>query len=78
MTRKSLCREIQSINQRLNSRQEQFQLVNAQSNLALKKLNPYLIIGVGLLAGMATRLMGWRKIYTFVGASFSFYPLLMK
>lgn len=77
MTRKSLCREIEAVNQRLNLREAQFQLTSEQSKVAIQKLNPYLIIGVGLLAGVATSQMGWRKVYTFAGAGFSFYPFLI-
>jgi hypothetical protein len=77
LTRKSLCREIESINQRLNSRQAQFQLTNEQSTLAIQKLSPYLIIGVGLLAGVVTGEMGWRKAYALAGVGFSFYPFLI-
>ena len=78
MIRKSLCRDIQLVNQRLNLRQETFQRTKARSNAALQQLNPYLRIGVGLLAGIMTSIVGWRKIYTFVGASFNFYPSLIK
>ncbi|SIS42298.1 hypothetical protein [Neptunomonas antarctica] len=78
MTRKSLCRDIQSVHQRLNLRQEQFQLANEQSKAALKKTSPYLIIGIGLLAGVVTHVIGWRKAYTVVNTSFSFYPFLLR
>lgn len=77
MTRKLLCREIQSVNQRLNARQAEFQQTNEQSKVAIQKLNPYLIIGAGLLAGVVTSEMGWRKVYTLAGAGFSFYPFLI-
>lgn len=78
MTRKSLCRDIQFVNQRLNLRQEQFQLTHTQSKVALKRLNSYLIIGVSLLAGVMTNIIGWRKVYSFISTSFSFYPFLIK
>lgn len=77
MTRKSLYREIQSANQRLNLRQQQFHLTNEQVKVALKKINPYLIIGTGLVAGAATSAMGWRKAYTAVSVSMSFYSFLI-
>lgn len=77
MTRKSLSREIETVNLRLNSRQMQFQLTSDQSKVAIQKLNPYLIIGIGLLAGVVTNEMGWRKVYAFAGAGFSFYPFLI-
>lgn len=77
MTRKSLCCEIASVNQRLNLRQARFKLINEQSKVAIEKLNPYLIIGVGLLAGVVTSEMGWRKVYAFAGTGFSFYPFLI-
>jgi hypothetical protein len=76
VTRKSLCREIKSVNQCLNSRQGQFQLTNEQSKVAIQKLNPYLIIGVGLLAGVVTSEIGWRRVYAVAGGGFSFYPFL--
>ena len=77
MTRKSLCRDIQSVHQRLNLRQEQCQLTNEQSKAALKKISPYLLIGTGLLAGVMTNVIGWRKVYTVVSASYNLYPFLM-
>ena len=77
MTRKSLCREIESVNQRLNLTQTQLQLTHEQSKVSIQKLNPYLIIGIGLLAGIVTSEMGWRKVYTFAVAGVSFYPFLI-
>lgn len=77
MTRKSLCREINFVNQRLNLHQVQFQQTNEQSKVALHQLNPYLIIGVGLFAGVMTSVMGWRKVYRYAGAGLSFYPFLV-
>ncbi len=77
MTRKSLCREIEIVNQRLNLTQTNFQLVNEQSKMALQQLNPYLMIGAGFLAGVMTNVVGWRNIYSFVGMGFSFYPFLI-
>lgn len=76
MTRKSLCRDIQSVHQRLNLRQAQFQLTNEQSKAALKKINPYLIIGGGLCAGVMAGVIGWRKVFTVAKASYSFSPFL--
>lgn len=77
MTRKALCREIQVVNQRLNLRRMKFQLTNEQSKIAFQQLGPYLMIGGGLLAGLVTGAMGWRKIYTFADLGFSFYPLFI-
>lgn len=75
MTRKSLCRDIEYVHQRLNLRQTQFQLTHKQSKAALKNINACLIIGLSLLAGVMTNVIGWRKVYSLVGTSFSFYPL---
>lgn len=77
MTRKSLSREIQIVNLRLNFHRAQFQLTNQQSKVALYQLNPYLIIGVGLLAGVMTSGMGWRKIYRLAGTGLSFIPFIV-
>jgi hypothetical protein len=71
VTRKSLYRDIQSVNQRLNLRQQQFHLTNKRAKVALLKINPYLIIATGLTAGVITSSMGWRKAYTAV-SSYSF------
>ena len=78
MTRKSLCRDIQSVHQRLNLRQQQFQLTHEQSKNALKNINPYFLIGGGLCAGIITSVIGLSKVYTVVSASYSVYPFLMK
>lgn len=77
MTRNALRREIEVINQRLNLRQMQFQLANERSKVAFQQLNPYLIIGGGLLTGLVTGVMGWRKAYSFANIGFSFYPFLI-
>lgn len=77
MTRKSLSREIQSVNERLNLRQKQFHLTNERAKVALKKINPYLIMATGLIAGALMSAMGWRKAYTAVSLSFSFYSFLI-
>tara|TARA_R110002094_G_scaffold85843_1_gene89881 strand:- start:376 stop:645 length:270 start_codon:yes stop_codon:yes gene_type:complete len=77
VTRKSLSREIQSVSQRLNLRQAQFHLTNERVKVALKKTNPYLIMATGLIAGAVTGAMGWRKAYTAVRFSFSFYSFLL-
>ena len=77
MTRKCLTKDIHCLNQRLISHQQQFQRTNAQSKAALKKLNPVLMIGAGLLAGVVTGLLGWRSTYTAVRAGFTVYPVLL-
>ncbi|SFG60609.1 hypothetical protein [Neptunomonas qingdaonensis] len=78
MTRKSLCRDIQSVHQRLSLRQGQFQLTNEQSKAALKEISPYWLIGGGLCAGVMAGVIGWRKIYTVTNAGFSLYPFLTR
>lgn len=77
MTRKALNLEIQLVNQRLNLRRMQFQLANERSKVAFEQLNPYLIVGGGLLAGLVTGFMGLRKAYTFADLGFSLYPFLI-
>lgn len=77
MTRKSLCCEINSVNQRFNFHLAQFKQTSKQSKVALHQLNPYVIIGVGLFAGVMTSVMGWRKVYRYAGVGFSFYPFLI-
>lgn len=77
MTRETLCRRIQSRNNSLKLRQAQFLLISAQSKLALKKRNPYLLIGIGLLAGIVTRVIGWQRIYRLASAGANLYPFMI-
>ncbi len=77
MTRKALRRKIQARNNSLNAHQAQFSLTGAQSKLALKKHSPYLIIGIGLLAGVVTRVIGWHAVYSLVSTGASFYPYII-
>lgn len=77
MTRKSLCREIQTVNLRLTIHRLQFQQTHQQSKIAFHQLHPYLLIGGGLLAGFITNRMGWRKVYSLMGTGLSFYPFIV-
>lgn len=76
MTRRSLRCEIQSVNQRLNQRHNQFQLTSQQLKIVLKTQMPYFIIASGLLVGVVTGVMGWRKTYKAVITGYRFYPFL--
>lgn len=77
MTRKSLRHEIQTVSQRLYLRQARFHRTREQSIIALQKIDPYLMVGTGLIAGAVTSAMGWRKAYTAVSFSFSLYSFLI-
>lgn len=77
MTRRALYSEIEDVNRRLNLRLMQFQLTNERSKVAFKQIPSYLMIGGGLLGGLVTGVMGWRKVYTFADLGFSFYPFLI-
>lgn len=77
MTRRSLSREIQVLDQRLNIRQQQFHLTHEQAKVALKKINPYLLMATGLVAGAAISAMGWRKAYTAIDVGLSAYSMLI-
>lgn len=77
MTRKSLRHEIQTVSQRLYLRQDQFHQTSEQSIIALQKINPYLMMGIGLIAGAVTGSMGWRTAYAAASVSFRFYSFLI-
>ncbi|MFA7553537.1 MAG: hypothetical protein WCY88_04735 [Spongiibacteraceae bacterium] len=77
MTRKSLRREIQLLSQHLTLEQARLQISCERSSVALKNINPLLIVGVGLFAGVVVRTMGLRGAYNTISAGFSAYPLLV-
>ena len=77
MSRKTLLREIQSRNSHLHVRQAQLVLDNAKSRHVINRYSPYLIVGVGLLAGIATKTLGWRKVYRFAKAGSRLYPFII-
>ncbi|MFT4765259.1 MAG: hypothetical protein ACI9OH_002368 [Oleispira sp.] len=77
MTRKTLRSKIQSRNNNLNSRQAQFALNSSQSKQVLSQYSPYLIVGIGLFAGIATRAIGWRRVYGLLGMGVRLYPVIM-
>jgi hypothetical protein len=76
VSRKTLLHKIQLQNERLDLRQAQFILARARSKRVLSRCNPYLIIGVGLLAGVATKALGWRKVYSLAKVGARLYPLI--
>ncbi|CCK75909.1 MAG: hypothetical protein KBT75_17465 [Oleispira antarctica] len=77
MSRKTLRCNIQSRNNSLKLRQTQLALASRQSRKALNRCNPYLIIGVGLLAGVTIKTIGWRKVYSFARVGARIYPLII-
>lgn len=76
MTRKALCREIQGVNQRLHLHETALKRTREKSILALKKINPLVLIATGLLAGAIVGSIGWRKLYSLAGMGMSSYPFL--
>jgi hypothetical protein len=76
MTRKSLCAEIKTVNFRLNRRNKKIQVLSTESQYLIKQVNPFVLIGIGLLSGAAVKLIGFRKLYKVFGICQSAYPLL--
>ncbi|WP_339671165.1 hypothetical protein [Dasania marina] len=76
MTRKALRQQIQQLNHRLNERQKKRLRTKQQLTVLVKNSHPFLLMAVGLLAGVASGLMGWRKVYAVSRVGFSVYPLL--
>ena len=77
MTRKTLRRNIELRNNSLNLRQAEFVLINEQSKLAQQKWSPYLIVGIGLFAGIAAKVVGWRRLYSLAVAGIRLYPFII-
>ena len=77
MNRKTLCRKIQLKNNKLNLRQAQFSLINERFVRAMKKQNPYLVVGVGVLAGLVTRGVGLRKVYSLLRTGSRLYSFMI-
>lgn len=76
MTRNALHREIQCVHKQLNLRQNRLDKTGKKSALALRKINPLLMIAAGLCAGALVGSIGWRKLYSLTGMGISSYPLL--
>lgn len=77
MSRETLRCKIKSRNNSLKLRQAQLALISRQSKAVLNKANPYLIMGAGLLAGVATKIIGWRKTYRLAKAGVRVYSLII-
>ncbi|WP_019528686.1 hypothetical protein [Dasania marina] len=76
MTRKALRQQIQQLNHRLNERQKKRLRTKQQLTALVKNTHPFLLVAVGLFAGVASGLMGWRKVYAVSRVGFNVYPLL--
>lgn len=62
MNRSALIREIRVVDERLIRHQAQFQVSYHRSIQAIKQLNPWWLVGAGLMLGVAAGRMGWRGI----------------
>jgi hypothetical protein len=76
MTRKSLCAEIKTVNLRLNRKHKKIQALSTESQYLIKQVNPFVLIGIGLLSGATVKLIGFRKLYKVFSICQSAHPLL--
>lgn len=77
VSRKALLSKLKACDDALQVRQAQLVLDAAKSRQMITRYSPYLIVSLGLLAGIISPRVGLSKAYRFTKTISRLYPLLI-